>query len=518
MTVRPRIFISSVTGEFGSARDLVAKVLLALGYNPVWQDVFGIEAGDLRAVLRKKIDACHAVIQLVGFRYGAEPSNMAEEGSRVSYTQYEAKYAAERGKKVWYFVDMGSDSSTEEPRELRDLQERYRKGIVSGNAVYYQLHIADHAALKNAVHGIRDDLAKFGRGFRRWATTVTVLLLMILCSVFYLVFSQEALFTEGLFAPETKLSARTGAWVWDRFVGVRVADAVTGTLLGDEPYELELELKNRTSMPLLVTRITVLSRNVEASRLFGTADPQVFQAEIDITTELGPHKMEQRTVRLNEILPEEITVLVLHNRSELPSEFNINLSAQALPMPPARHLSWNRLRDGCDSMQAIQRAANAAREWSADAQVIAAIPGDHKVYIDKACRLKYTVVDSWVITFFSRAKHRIYMSVVSVDKVDGKPIQRPPEPSEIPLPDLKEPEIGYQRAVELANQSNLLCADWKTVALRAVEVRGKGVPAWFLPYRGPSGLPLIIDATTGMQLVPDAGQGFRALTRTTGQE
>ena len=296
----------------------------------MWQDIFGTEAGDLRAMLRKKIDACHAVIQLVGFRYGAEPPNVAEQGSRVSYTQYEAKYAAERGKRVWYFVDVGPPSSFDEPRELRELQERYRKGIVSGKAIYYQLYIADDAALKNAVHGIRDDLAKTRRGFRRWATAVIVLLLMILCSVFYLLFSQEAPFVEELFAPETKLSAGTGAWAWDRFVGVRVADAVTGTLLGDEPYELEVELKNRTSMPLLITRTTVLSSNEEASQLFGTGDPQVFQAEIRVTTEVGPHKTEQILVRLNEILPGEITVRVFHNRSDLPSEFNINLSAQAL--------------------------------------------------------------------------------------------------------------------------------------------------------------------------------------------
>lgn len=516
--MRPSIFISSVTAEFKNSRDIVAKVLLALGYTPVWQDIFGTEAGDLRAVLRKKIDSCQAVIQLVGFRYGVEPPSAGDDAARLSCTQYEAEYATERGKRVWYFVDEGPPSSTDEPLELRELQEQYRRGIVSGSAVYYQLHIRDDAALKNAVHGIRDDLARFRRGFRRWGTSVTVLLLMILGSVFYLLFSLKSPFDEGLFAPETRLSASTGAWAWDRFVGVRVTDAVTGTLLGDEPYELEVELKNRTSMPLLITQTTVLSRNEEASQLFGTEDPQVFQAEIHVTIEVGPHKTDRIPVRLNEILPDEITVRVFHNRSELPSEFNIDLCAQALPMPHARHLSRNHVQNGYDSLEAIRRTAHDARKWSADAKVIAAIPGDHKVYIDPESRLQYTIVDSWVITFFSRARNRIYMAVASAGQVDGNMIQRPPEPREVPLPDLKEPEIGYQRAVELADQLDLLCADWKTVALRAVEVGGKGVPAWFLPYRGPSGLPLMIDATTGMQLVPAAGQGFRTLTRETSEE
>ena len=491
---RPSIFISSVSGEFGAARDLVAKVLLSLGYNPVWQDVFGIESGDLRAMLRKRIDACQAVIQLVGFRYGAEPPNVAEQGSRASYTQYEAQYARERGKRVWYFIDVSSPSSVPEPPELRELQTLYREGIKSANAVYYELDIANEDALKNAVYAIRDDLAKSRRAIKRWIVSVTALLVVILALVFRLWVSHEAPFTEGLFAPNIKLSASTGAWAWDQFVGVRVADAVTGTLLGDDPYELEVQLKNRTSMPLLITRTTVLSRNKEASRLFASGDPQVFEAEIHVTTEVLPHQTEDIQVHLNEILPEEITVRVFHNRSDSPSEFNITLSARTLPMPAARHLSRNRVRDGYDSLEAIRRATNDARQWSADAQVIAAIPGDHKVYIDKESRLQYIVVDSWVVTFFSPGKNRIYMSIASADQVNGKMIQRPPEPREIPLPDLKEPEIGYQRAVELADEANLLCADWKTVALRAVEVGTKGVPVWFLPYRGPSGLPLIIDA------------------------
>ena len=60
--MKPRIFVSAVTVELGQTRQLVANVLLRLGYDPVFQDIFGIEPGDLRQMLREKIDDCDGLI------------------------------------------------------------------------------------------------------------------------------------------------------------------------------------------------------------------------------------------------------------------------------------------------------------------------------------------------------------------------------------------------------------------------------------------------------------------------
>src|SRR5438045_7955558 len=100
MSPRPTIFISAVSKELRSARQLVANTLTYLGYEPVWQDIFGTEGGDLRAVLRHKIDQSKGIVQLIGQCYGAEPASPDEEFGRVSYTQYEALYARKQGKKV----------------------------------------------------------------------------------------------------------------------------------------------------------------------------------------------------------------------------------------------------------------------------------------------------------------------------------------------------------------------------------------------------------------------------------
>ena len=90
--MKPRIFISAVTSELGTTRQLVANALLRLGYDPVTQDIFGTESGDLRQMLRDKIDDCDGLVQLVGNGYGAEPPTSGEEFAhdgfvRVSYTQ-----------------------------------------------------------------------------------------------------------------------------------------------------------------------------------------------------------------------------------------------------------------------------------------------------------------------------------------------------------------------------------------------------------------------------------------------
>ena len=102
MSPRPTIFISAVSKELRSARQLVANTLTFLGYEPVWQDIFGTEGGDLRQMLRAQIDQCKGVVQLVGQCYGAEPPTPDPEFGRVSYTQYEALYARKTGKKIWY--------------------------------------------------------------------------------------------------------------------------------------------------------------------------------------------------------------------------------------------------------------------------------------------------------------------------------------------------------------------------------------------------------------------------------
>jgi tetratricopeptide (TPR) repeat protein len=186
VTPRPLIFISAASRELHSARQLVANTLTFLGYQPVWQDIFGTESGDLRAMLRKQIDQCKGVVQLIGQCYGAEPPTADEEFGRVSYTQYEALYARKRGKKVWYlFIDESFPRKPceAEPEELQKLQADYRRGLQSDTHVFHSLTTTE--GLEASVLKLRDDLTRLRRGVKQWSAGVAALLIVILALVIW---------------------------------------------------------------------------------------------------------------------------------------------------------------------------------------------------------------------------------------------------------------------------------------------------------------------------------------------
>ena len=187
MNPRPLIFVSAVSRELRSARQLVANTLTFLGYDPIWQDIFETSEGDLRGVLRRQISRCKGVVQLVGRCYGAEPPQPTEEFGRVSYTQYEALYARKIGKKVWYlFLDEGfpADACVDEPEELRALQIAYRDRLKADAHLYHPLTSLE--GLEASVLKLRSDLVHLRKGVKRWAAAVAILLVMGLGVNFWL--------------------------------------------------------------------------------------------------------------------------------------------------------------------------------------------------------------------------------------------------------------------------------------------------------------------------------------------
>ncbi len=191
MNSRPLIFISAVSRELRGARQLVANTLTFLGYEPVWQDIFGTESGDLRLMLRDKIDSCQGVVHLVGHCYGAEPPTPDEQFGRVSYTQYEALYARQKGKKVWYlFMDKSFpiDPHEPEPEELAQLQTAYREMLKVDTHLFHPL--TSKEALEAGVLKLRDDLTQLRRGAKRWAIGVAALLCVLALMSAWLIWGQ----------------------------------------------------------------------------------------------------------------------------------------------------------------------------------------------------------------------------------------------------------------------------------------------------------------------------------------
>jgi tetratricopeptide (TPR) repeat protein len=193
MSPRPAIFVSAVSRELRSARQLVANTLTFLGYDPEWQDIFGTEGGDLRAMLRRRIDACKAVVQLVGTCYGAEPPVVDEQFGRVSYTQFEALYALSKRKKVWYLVldeTFPSDPHEAEDEVMRALQAAYRAKTKAD--IHLDHALSTREGLEASVLKLREELNKLRRGIRRWAALVAGLLVVSVGLSVWLLQSQQS--------------------------------------------------------------------------------------------------------------------------------------------------------------------------------------------------------------------------------------------------------------------------------------------------------------------------------------
>jgi hypothetical protein len=211
---QPAVFISCVSPEFRQTRSRVAAILTRLGYTPVIQEIFGTEPGDLRQVLRDKIDACEGLIQIVGQGYGAEPPTVDAEYGEVSYTQFEFLYARSQKKKTWLLfaceacardtplerLDLPSDPAPPDPAEYqaerRALQLAYCDERKKDGHLYHTA--ASDTDLDLKVERLRDELAELRGAFRLWQNKVLhafavgfVLLALIGGSVWWFGFMQH---------------------------------------------------------------------------------------------------------------------------------------------------------------------------------------------------------------------------------------------------------------------------------------------------------------------------------------
>jgi Mg2+ and Co2+ transporter CorA len=130
---RPRFFISAVAEEFSGLRQRVAELMLSLNYEVEMVDFAEGELGDSRLMLRNRIDACEGLIQIVGHAYGPEPRDVFPSFERVSYAQFEFRYARSRGKSTWLLF-AGPDVERDRPAMELD----FPVGSNAGDPADYQ--------------------------------------------------------------------------------------------------------------------------------------------------------------------------------------------------------------------------------------------------------------------------------------------------------------------------------------------------------------------------------------------
>lgn len=158
--MEPLIFLSATTADLEDACDLVAAMLKDKGVQTRYMNNLHLSGGDLRDVLRRHIDECGMLVQLVGFRYGQEPKTREADAEATSYTQFEAEYARSVGKPVVYIVfhegypfKAGASDETEE----RQARQRAYWDRVRGNEEQ-RGSVRTKDALRLAVHALDDQL------------------------------------------------------------------------------------------------------------------------------------------------------------------------------------------------------------------------------------------------------------------------------------------------------------------------------------------------------------------------
>jgi len=132
MKLRPTIFLSGVSSEFGSFREAVEVEVQKKGCFAENQSSFGVDYRTVEEMLRRRINDANAVIHIVGFRFGAEPKDRPADKPRRSYTQMEYDIARELEKPLYVFLSSDAtiaDASGTDDAEATALQLAHRQAI-----------------------------------------------------------------------------------------------------------------------------------------------------------------------------------------------------------------------------------------------------------------------------------------------------------------------------------------------------------------------------------------------------
>jgi tetratricopeptide (TPR) repeat protein len=201
-----RVFISAVTRELGSVRELVRKGLEKNDYHPVEQRSFSLSHRKVKDKLRWRIASCDSVVHIAGHCYGAEPKYRPADAPRRSYTQLEYDMAVELGKPVYVFLTgerFPTDSYKPEAAELRKLQEAHRQHLTSTDGDYTRVDSReelDHEvrSLQLKVERLEEELqqvdrkvAVIGGRLRGWLVAVALLGIVALGTVGFVGWRQQ---------------------------------------------------------------------------------------------------------------------------------------------------------------------------------------------------------------------------------------------------------------------------------------------------------------------------------------
>jgi hypothetical protein len=130
-----RIFVSATNRGMGNFRDLASQSLRKRGYDVDDEAIFDLTYLKITEKLEQRIRACDAVVCLIGFAYGGEPSGRPTGQPRRSYAQWEYFLARKLKKPVYLLLadektPFDSDKLEPEGKTVLKLQRKYRAEVV----------------------------------------------------------------------------------------------------------------------------------------------------------------------------------------------------------------------------------------------------------------------------------------------------------------------------------------------------------------------------------------------------
>lgn len=288
---------------------------------------------------------------------------------------------------------------------------------------------------------------------------------------------------------EVQTSGSYGEWLRDKYMEVKIPDEVRGVRLGSDPYEIDVEVKNRTSQILYVSRITISRYN---EQLVDNNEP-IFVGEHISAFHLGPGETDKIISHGNRLIPKRLLISIHHNLADKPSTFDIDVGGHEIPLRTPKIIDENTLLQlGLDGKIAIDLAAEKLKETVKKFYLFTAVPANSRIMFDEKSLYRLTQVQSWYVTFASE-NNRLYSFVVSEDSLEDNEASD----SSIPLRPVPLPLIGNIEALSLASKSNKIAGDWQDLKLIGGRRGNKWTCAWLLPYLDSDENPIIIDAIYG---------------------
>ena len=155
----PRVFVSAVSSDLRSAREVISKALTRIDCLPDEESLFATEYGEIRELIARKIDSCQAVIHLVGRDYGGEPDlrTLPAGQPRRSWAQLEYDIAREKSRKLYMLVcdDAYPFDTAAQPEadDKHNVQLAHREAVLADPDLWHTVRTTEE--LKQAVERMK---------------------------------------------------------------------------------------------------------------------------------------------------------------------------------------------------------------------------------------------------------------------------------------------------------------------------------------------------------------------------